>query len=77
MTSSKSHCPSLKKRVCISYVHIYKSDDFILDMFNIKDNSAEFQLSEQQASIHKLNSGFEDKLRILDKGFFSFVQFVF
>jgi len=46
-------------------------------MFNIKDNSAEFQLSEQQASIHKLNSGFEDKLRILDKGFFSFVQFVF
>lgn len=77
MTSSKSHWPSFKKHVCIFNVHIYKSDDFILDMFTIKDNSAEFQLSEHQESIHKLNSGLEDKTRTLDKGSFSLLQFVF
>lgn len=60
----------------VSVVHIYKSEDFILDVFTGKDNSAEFQLSEHQGSIHKLNSGFEEKLRILDKVFLSLVQFV-
>lgn len=45
--SSVTHWPSFKKHVCALDVHLYKSEDFILDMFTIKDNSAEFQLSEQ------------------------------
>lgn len=78
VSSSKAHWPSFKKcKICILDGHIYESEDFILDMFTIKDNSAEFQLSEHQGSIHKFNSVFEDKLRILDKASFSLVQFVF